>query len=794
MTSQTVEPTAPNLSKKDALIAGLMGLAALGLYLATLFPGLTDIGDASKFEFVGHVLGIPHAPGYPLYVMVSHVFSELPWGTLAYRMNALSALFGAIAVALGYLLGRQVGARPAVAAAAALALACGNAFWAKSLYAKGYTLNAALVSAGILFVLRWGRSRRTRDLYWAMAIFAVSLGNHLTVLAVLPVLVLYALVTDARTALRPRTLLVLALLVAGGFSQYLLILIRTRQHAPYVEAPASTLPQLWAVMTARRFAHEIGAYSPSALLLTRGPLVAGLIHAELGAIGVVLLLVGLAVLARRRWRDAMLLGLGALGVAALTSTMGSGEDQGFLLPTFVLSWPLVALGLDTVVAAGGRIRPWLGVGVAVAAFGLPLGQVVHNVHENDHHGETFETAYFNALFAALPAKTAIVRDEYRINMMVLYKLLGEHADGARDIQLIPAERGEVDKRLADGFEVLAFRSGQQELAGSGVVFEPFAPPSTPGALALFRQRPVFQAVSVPPCFDIANRDWVNLGTVAAARGRLSVRLDDFHPFDARLTAYVASDRRLDPMLAGASGAGTPVLNVDSYETARAEVEGRLAAQIASDHVSLPADVRQAPFVTRVDVHVNDKGAYSLFGLDLGPDAGSVVARAVVDHPEPRRAHVCWHPLAGVDAWPQGQPSVTLPPNASVLEFDDGWSPVEFAPNGDVFRWTSNRAIVVVPLDHPRAAVVRIPAYAMEYPGRAPAEVTMTVNGHRLGHKSLPSGGAVLEWTVPAADWRRGLNIVVFDVAGAARPSDVEASPDHRLLGMNIRSIELEETK
>ena len=75
--SAAVNPTVPaetkthanDLSKTDALLAVVAGLAAFGLYLATQYPGLSDIGDASKFAFVGRALGIPHAPGYPLYVL-----------------------------------------------------------------------------------------------------------------------------------------------------------------------------------------------------------------------------------------------------------------------------------------------------------------------------------------------------------------------------------------------------------------------------------------------------------------------------------------------------------------------------------------------------------------------------------------------------------------------------------------------------------------------------------------------------------------------------------------------------
>ena len=203
----------------DGVIAALAGILTLSVYLYTIFPGVFMVGDAAKFTFVGKVLGIPHAPGYPLYVTVSHLFSYLPFGTLAYRMNVMSALLGATAVATLYLAGRTLGLERAVALGAALACGLGHAFWAKALYAKTYTLNAALVVAGVLFLLRWGDSRRPRLLYVAIGIFALSIGNHLIVIALLPALIVYALVTDARTALSPRTLAITAGLVSAGLFQ-----------------------------------------------------------------------------------------------------------------------------------------------------------------------------------------------------------------------------------------------------------------------------------------------------------------------------------------------------------------------------------------------------------------------------------------------------------------------------------------------------------------------------------------------------------------------------------------------
>ena len=58
----------------DRLWAGAAGAVALAVYVRTLAPGLTADIDTAMFQFVGRVLGVPHNPGYPLYVLVTHAF------------------------------------------------------------------------------------------------------------------------------------------------------------------------------------------------------------------------------------------------------------------------------------------------------------------------------------------------------------------------------------------------------------------------------------------------------------------------------------------------------------------------------------------------------------------------------------------------------------------------------------------------------------------------------------------------------------------------------------------------
>ena len=81
------------------LPALLPAACALGLYGLTLAPTITFL-DSGELTTVAWTTGIAHPPGYPLYTLISSAFIHLPLGDPAWRMNALSALFGALAVGL----------------------------------------------------------------------------------------------------------------------------------------------------------------------------------------------------------------------------------------------------------------------------------------------------------------------------------------------------------------------------------------------------------------------------------------------------------------------------------------------------------------------------------------------------------------------------------------------------------------------------------------------------------------------------------------------------------------------
>ena len=80
------------------LHAALTFVLALAVYTKTLMPSIPG-GDSGELVAEACELGTAHPPGYPLYTLVVHLLTYLPYGTMAWRANEFCAILGALAAA-----------------------------------------------------------------------------------------------------------------------------------------------------------------------------------------------------------------------------------------------------------------------------------------------------------------------------------------------------------------------------------------------------------------------------------------------------------------------------------------------------------------------------------------------------------------------------------------------------------------------------------------------------------------------------------------------------------------------
>ena len=141
------------MSKKHIIIAAIIFFSAFLFYCIT--SGTTvAFGDSGEFITASSNMGILHPPGYPLYSILGKFFTFIPAGNTAFRVNMMSAFFGALTLFFIYLIMINITDSIPAAVISAACLLFSNTFWYYSHYAKGYTLNLFFLSLLIFCALK----------------------------------------------------------------------------------------------------------------------------------------------------------------------------------------------------------------------------------------------------------------------------------------------------------------------------------------------------------------------------------------------------------------------------------------------------------------------------------------------------------------------------------------------------------------------------------------------------------------------------------------------------------------
>src|SRR3989454_1661881 len=111
------------------------------------------VGDSPELITAAVTLGVAHAPGYPLFTMLGHLFSLVPFGSIPFRVNLLSVTCDAVTIGVVYFSAFRLTRSQLAAAVAALLLAVDPIFWEWSLAAEVFPLNNLLAAVLILLLV-----------------------------------------------------------------------------------------------------------------------------------------------------------------------------------------------------------------------------------------------------------------------------------------------------------------------------------------------------------------------------------------------------------------------------------------------------------------------------------------------------------------------------------------------------------------------------------------------------------------------------------------------------------------
>lgn len=325
----------PRLQSRAPLWVGVGCFAVtLLIYIQTLAPGLVK-ADGGELQFVLPNLGVAHPTGYPLYTLLGWLWIQIiPLGTIAWRVNLLSAVCGAFAVALVYGSVYRLTKRPLPSLAGAFIFAFSPVFWALCSTTEVYALHATFVAAVLNLLLVWrdAQRHRFRILVLLALVYGLSLSHHRTMLLLAPGTLVYFVLESPAANWRDRAararlvrrgmLLIGAFLV--GLLPYLHIFIHELRRNRLVERI------VFDVILGGDFAFFLG-FRPDPIRI-----VWELPREQIGVAGLLLAVAGLVWLFWRQRSAAWLLLVSFLTTMAFCLFYQVPDIQDFMIPTTLI--------------------------------------------------------------------------------------------------------------------------------------------------------------------------------------------------------------------------------------------------------------------------------------------------------------------------------------------------------------------------------------------------------------------------------------------------------------------------
>ena len=188
--------------QRNKIVAGLVFFVTAVIYLSTLAPTVA-FWDCGEFITTAYTLGIPHPPGAPFYTLLGRIFSMLPFGEIAFRVNLLSAAAGIATVVLIYLctvrllstwLDREDTIQQVAilvgGVVASLSTAFSFSFWNNAIEAEVYGLSMCITMLAVWVALRWDDAHKDHNsdrlLLFIAYLFGLGAGVHLQCLLTIP--------------------------------------------------------------------------------------------------------------------------------------------------------------------------------------------------------------------------------------------------------------------------------------------------------------------------------------------------------------------------------------------------------------------------------------------------------------------------------------------------------------------------------------------------------------------------------------------------------------------------------
>ena len=191
--------------KKVHIILGFLSfIIPFILYVYTMAP-TTSFWDCGEFIATSYILGVPHPPGSPLFLLLGNVFSNIPFfDDVGARVNLISPIASALSVMFLYFIivklieefnGRTNSSSNLIinnlsAFLAALTFAITDSHWFNAVETEVYSLSTFFTAISVWMILKWSSLSKDnwniRYLLLIAYMIGLAIGIHILNLLTLP--------------------------------------------------------------------------------------------------------------------------------------------------------------------------------------------------------------------------------------------------------------------------------------------------------------------------------------------------------------------------------------------------------------------------------------------------------------------------------------------------------------------------------------------------------------------------------------------------------------------------------
>eukprot|EP00698_Gefionella_okellyi_P025073 TRINITY_DN9063_c0_g1_i1.p1 TRINITY_DN9063_c0_g1~~TRINITY_DN9063_c0_g1_i1.p1 ORF type:complete len:825 (+),score=172.23 TRINITY_DN9063_c0_g1_i1:25-2499(+) len=191
------------------------------IFALTVCPSVPP-GDSGEMISSAYTLGVAHPPGYPLICIIGKVFATfIPFNTIAWRINLLSAVCVALASGIMFMLVERLTNSHSAALFSSVMLSFTPLIWTYALVAEVFSLNNLLVMCLLYCTTLFYLTEDVKYANYGALVMGLGLANQHTIVFFIIPLFPFILYFGRRVLFRGFTLVRVLLWGLAGLSPYI---------------------------------------------------------------------------------------------------------------------------------------------------------------------------------------------------------------------------------------------------------------------------------------------------------------------------------------------------------------------------------------------------------------------------------------------------------------------------------------------------------------------------------------------------------------------------------------------